>query len=158
MESREDKTRILLSLAAGRSVEQLPDDWPDALQLLAEPDIRYWNRLLIPIYGSLKNQNALSRVPDPFQSVLQTRFLDLLAVQTGQQLWLTKLVDCLMRQNIPVILLKGSGSVGTLYEASYARLSQDVDLLVRAVDYSHVTEIVSDYGTRDEIKPGRSFQ
>jgi len=155
--SREFSCRVLLHLAADFSLDSLPDSWPSAIECLAEADPRYWNRLIIPIYASLKKRHLLSKIPSKLRQIVQTRFMDLLALQTGQQIWIKKLIDCLIEEKIPVILMKGAAAVGVLYDQAYSRLSQDIDVLVREVDFERVTEVIKSFGVDRERDKKRVY-
>lgn len=138
-------------------MDTLPSDWPVALECLSNRDTRYWNRLIIPIYATLKQADALSEIPARIRSILQSKFMELLSIQTCQQFWLKKVVGKLIEKQIPVILLKGAAAIGTLYEPNYARLSQDIDLLVKKCDIQKISDVIKKLGTPRPQNANRIF-
>jgi hypothetical protein len=155
--TREQVLRTLLQLAAEIPVELTPAQLDSVLGGLTYPDIRYWNRLIIPIYSQVKIMCGTDRISDTIQRDLQARFMELLVLQIRQQEWLKRIVNRLKHETIPVILLKGAASIGTLYEPHGARLSQDIDVLVRRRDFEHAVRILKCFGTCQQADSGRRY-
>lgn len=149
--------RNILFLAAGIDPEIRRDEWRLVLEGLIKEDTRYWNRLIIPVYASIKKKNYLDLIPEDIRKVFQDKFMNLLAVQVRQQAWLKKVVQLLIKGKIPVILLKGAGSIGSLYDPYYSRLSQDIDILIRRSDAKHFTEAVREIALPRKTGSSRVF-
>ncbi|MCD4653148.1 nucleotidyltransferase family protein, partial [bacterium] len=108
---RELLCRVLLKLAAGATVESLTSRWFEAAVSLANPNTKYWNRLIIPIYSNLKQSGGLDQLPVVERAVIQNKFMQLLVLQIRQQSWLNKTISELIANEIPVILLKGAAAI-----------------------------------------------
>ncbi|MBN1879715.1 nucleotidyltransferase family protein [bacterium] len=138
-----DSIRILLSLAAGIRPALLPEHLPDALALLTESDTRYWNRLIIPIYATIKLDHGISVIPLRLRADIQKKFMELLAIQVRQRYWLERLAGIVKNAQLPVILLKGAAATGTIYDQRYVRVSQDIDLFVHKRDSKELVRIIN---------------
>jgi len=144
-------------LAAGFPIELLPDSWTKAIDLLLDEDTRYWNRLIIPIYASLKHNSLITRLSETAQEKLKKKFLELLALQLRQQTWLIKLVEFLKKTDKEIIFLKNSAFAGDTYESDYSRLSQDIDILVHAKDYNLIKRRLQEFGSSKPKNRNRLF-
>lgn len=155
--TREQVIRTLLHLAVEVPVEMAPSELELVLDGLKHPDIRYWNRLIIPIYSYVKRACCADRISDTIRSDLKMRFMELLVLQIRQQEWLKRVVIRLKHETIPVILLKGAASIGTLYKPHEARLSQDIDVLVRKRDFEHAVTVLKCFGTCQQAGFSRRY-
>jgi hypothetical protein len=66
-----------------------------------------------------------------------------------------EVVEALERQGIRTIMLRGEAIAARLYEASEARVSADVDLLVESASFGRAEEILEQLGYRDKLAGAR---
>ena len=150
-------SRALLAFAADINSDVSWTLQANAVEQILQQELRYWSRIIIPIYHYLKKTDALKNLPELARRILQNKFMELLSVQTRQQHWLKRVVDSICEKQIQVILLKGAAAMGTIYEPRYSRLSQDIDLLVRRNDFQRLIDLMMSLGYRKPANNKRLF-
>lgn len=137
---------LLLHPAADRSDQaQLstlsPSDW----EALIREAIRY--RLAFPLSTYLKENPAVrASVPAPELERLNANLRFTQLYNLRNQGYLRRMLDACAEADIPFLLMKGLWLVETIYRNTQARLSGDIDLLIKPEDMPRFTRLAQQQG------------
>lgn len=129
-----------IKLASGLIKDISQEQFDGVLSFFKEEAIMSdWN-LLPPIVENLSREIVIPQD-------IREKHYKLIGFQMLQKKWLHGLEEQLIRENIPVMTMKGTGLWGSLYSSLYPRISADVDLLVKPEDLDRIRLILNECAT-----------
>jgi len=114
------------------------------LNSLSEPiDLRLYPILPL-IYHNLIKTGLFSFLTEEVKGLIKKNTLNLIAGVMINRQWLNKTIEILLKNDIPVILLKGEAFSKNIYPESTPRTGVDIDLLVHEHDFIDACSILSE--------------
>jgi hypothetical protein len=90
------------------------------------------HKRIIPLLNNkAKKLKIFNNLSSEIQDLLIKNTQQGIVTELAREQQLTKIIDLLLENNIPIILLKGAAFVGVLYEKLSPRTSNDLDILIQ---------------------------